>query len=239
MGIIGISRKTQKNYKKFKKITIKVLTKKNKSYIMTVFYKKGQKNIFLKGGYIMKNIDVIQTFIKEEGREKAKTKNLYIDTEQKALINYNTVIARWNGTEEQTKELEIDVNYYSTTTSKIQTYIVKMANQLKQEGYSFYIVLNGTQKRVEQYSHYIDSIVVEIKGTRTEQEEQEERNILLNSFITGDELYTNLFYREYKQVNIKDILSQYIYELEQRITTEEKTQAQKTVASAIQRHFIG
>lgn len=187
----------------------------------------------------MKNIDVIQTFIKEEGREKAKTKNLYIDTEQKALINYNTVIARWNGTEEQTKELEIDVNYYSTTTSKIQTYIVKMANQLKQEGYSFYIVLNGTQKRVEQYSHYIDSIVVEIKGTRTEQEEQEERNILLNSFITGDELYTNLFYREYKQVNIKDILSQYIYELEQRITTEEKTQAQKTVASAIQRHFIG
>lgn len=74
---------------------------------------------------------------------------------------------------------------------------------------------------------------------KTEQEEQEERNILLNSFITGNELYTNLFYREYKQVNIKDILSQYIYELEQRITTEEKTQAQKTVASAIQRHFIG
>lgn len=236
MGIIGISRKTQKNYKKLKKITIKVLTKKNKSYIMTVSYKKGQKNIFLKGGFIMKNIEVIENFLRG-GDKKARTQNLFISNNE--LVNYSTTLARWNGTEEQTKELEIDVNYYSTTTSKIQTYIVKMANQLKQEGYSFYIVLNGTQKGVEQYSHYIDSIVVEIKDTRTEQEEQEERNILLNSFITGDELYTNLFYREYKQVNIKDILSQYIYELEQRITTEEKTQAQKTVASAIQRHFIG
>ena len=203
---------------------------------MTVSYKKGQKNIFLKGGFIMKNIKVIENFLRG-GDKKARTQNLFISNNE--LVNYSTTLARWNGTEEQTKELEIDVNYYSTTTSKIQTYIVKMANQLKQEGYSFYIVLNGTQKRVEQYSHYIDSIVVEIKDTRTEQEEQEERNILLNSFITGDELYTNLFYREYKQVNIKDILSQYIYELEQRITTEEKTQAQKTVASAIQRHFIG
>lgn len=94
MGIIGISRKTQKNYKKLKKITIKVLTKKNKSYIMTVSYKKGQKNIFLKGGFIMKNIEVIQTFIKEEGRTKAKTQHLYIDTERKALVNYNV---EWNG----------------------------------------------------------------------------------------------------------------------------------------------
>ena len=86
------------------------MKKKNKSYIMTVSYKKGPKNIFLKGGFIMKNIEVIQTFIKEEGREKAKTQHLYIDTDNKQLINYNTVIARINGTEEQTKEIEINVN---------------------------------------------------------------------------------------------------------------------------------
>lgn len=42
----------------------------------------------------MKNIEVIQTFIKEEGRTKAKTQHLYIDTERKALVNYNV---EWNG----------------------------------------------------------------------------------------------------------------------------------------------
>lgn len=124
---------------------------------MTVSYKKGQKNIFLKGGFIMKNIDVIQTFIKEEGRTKAKTQHLYIDTERKALVNYNTVIARWNGTDTQTKELEINVNYYSTTTSKIQTYITRTAREQREQGQIFIVVMNGTEKRVEQYSNILKS----------------------------------------------------------------------------------
>lgn len=105
----------------------------------------------------MKNIDVIETFIKEEGREKAKTKNLYIDTEQKALVNYNTVIARWNGTDTQTKELEINVNYYSTTTSKIQTYITRTTREQRKQGQIFIVVMNGTEKRVEQYSNILKS----------------------------------------------------------------------------------
>ena len=158
MGIIGISRKTQKNYKKFKKITKKLLTKKNKSYIMTVSYKKGQKNIFLKGGFIMKNFDVIQTFIKEEGREKAKTQHLYIDTDNKQLINYNTVIARINGTEEQTKEIEINVNYYSSTTSRIQANILRVVRYYRNMGKNFIVVLNGTEKRVEQFEKILKGI---------------------------------------------------------------------------------
>lgn len=105
----------------------------------------------------MKNIDVIETFIKEEGREKAKTTNLYIDTEQKALINYNTVIAKWNGTDAQTKELEIDVNYYSNTTSKIQSYITRTAREQRKQGRIFIVVMNGTEKRVEQYSNILKS----------------------------------------------------------------------------------
>ena len=36
----------------------------------------------------MKNIEVIEKFFKEEGREKAKTQHLYIDTENRQLINY-------------------------------------------------------------------------------------------------------------------------------------------------------
>ena len=99
----------------------------------------------------MKNIDVIKTFIEREGREGAKTQHLYIDTGNKQLINYNTVIARWNGTEEQTKELEINVNYYSSTTSKIQSYIMKTAMEQREQGQSFFLVMNGTEKRVEQF----------------------------------------------------------------------------------------
>lgn len=105
----------------------------------------------------MKNIEVIQTFIGKEGKEKAKTQHLYIDTEQKALINYNTVIAKWNGTDAQTKELEIDVNYYSNTTSKIQSYITRTAREQREQGQIFIVVMNGTEKRVEQYSNILKS----------------------------------------------------------------------------------
>ena len=99
----------------------------------------------------MKNIDVIEKFFKEEGREKAKTQHLYIETENRQLINYNTVIAQWNGYEEQTQELVIDVNYYSTTTSKIQTYIMRTARKMREQGKLFFVVMNGTEKRILQY----------------------------------------------------------------------------------------
>lgn len=99
----------------------------------------------------MKNIEVIQTFIKEEGRKKAKTQHLYIDTDNKQLINYNTVIARINGIEEQTKEIEINVNYYSSTTSRIQANILRVVRYYRNMGKNFIVVLNGAEKRVEQF----------------------------------------------------------------------------------------
>lgn len=106
----------------------------------------------------MKNIEVIQTFIKEEGREKAKTQHLYIDTDNKQLINYNTVIARINGTEEQTKEIEINVNYYSSTTSRIQANILRVVRYYRNMGKNFIVVLNGTEKRVEQFEKILKGI---------------------------------------------------------------------------------
>lgn len=106
----------------------------------------------------MKNFDVIQTFIKEEGREKAKTQHLYIDTDNKQLINYNTVIARINGTEEQTKEIEINVNYYSSTTSRIQANILRVVRYYRNMGKNFIVVLNGTEKRVEQFEKILKGI---------------------------------------------------------------------------------
>lgn len=105
----------------------------------------------------MKNIEVIQTFIEREGKEKAKTKNLYIDTEQKALVNYKTTIARVNGTEEQTKEIEINVNYYTNTTSRIQANILRVVRYYRNMGKNFIVVLNGAEKRVEQYSNILKS----------------------------------------------------------------------------------
>ena len=106
----------------------------------------------------MKNIEVIQTFIKEEGREKTKTQHLYIDTDNKQLINYNTVIARINGTEEQTKEIEINVNYYSSTTSRKQANILRVVRYYRNMGKNFIVVLNGAEKRVEQFEKILKGI---------------------------------------------------------------------------------
>lgn len=100
----------------------------------------------------MKNADVIEKFIYLQGEEKSKTQHLYIDTNNRQLINYNTVIAQWNGTEEQTKELVIDVNYYSQTTSKIQGEIIKQVKKARKNGYIFFLVMNGTSDRIEQFT---------------------------------------------------------------------------------------
>lgn len=106
----------------------------------------------------MKNFDVIQTFIEKEGRTKAKTQHLYIDTDNKQLINYNTVIARINGTEEQTKEIEINVNYYTKTTSIIQANIIRVIRYYKNMGRELIVVLTGEEKRVVQFEKILKGI---------------------------------------------------------------------------------
>ena len=97
----------------------------------------------------MTNQNVIEIFL-QGGR--AKTTNLYTDGTE--LINYTTTIAKWNGTEEQTKELEINLNYYSRTTSKIQTQIIKSIARLKQKasGNVPLLVLTGTIERIDKAS---------------------------------------------------------------------------------------
>lgn len=100
----------------------------------------------------MKNIDVIQKFVFNYGKEKSKTQHLYIDTQNKYLINYNTIIAEWNGTDDQTKEIVINCNRYSTTTSKIQSAIIKAIKQARHNGYNFFVVLTGEEQQVEKYS---------------------------------------------------------------------------------------
>ena len=106
----------------------------------------------------MKNIEVIQTFIEKEGREEVKTQHLYIDTNSKQLINYNTVIARWNGTDAQTKELEVNINYYTSTTNRIQTSIIRAIRYYKNTGKEFIVVLNGTEKRIIQFEKILKGI---------------------------------------------------------------------------------
>lgn len=104
----------------------------------------------------MRNFEVVSNFIKEEGKGKAKTKNLYIDTNNKELINYNTVLARINGREGQTKEIEINVNYYSTSTSKIQGYIADLVRYyMNTLNYKYIVVLTGTEKRLKQFEKRI------------------------------------------------------------------------------------
>lgn len=106
----------------------------------------------------MKNIDVIKTFIEEEGREKVKTQHLYIDIQYKQLNNYNTVIAQINGIEGQTKEIEVNINYYSSTTSKIQASIIRAIRYYKNMGKEFIVVLNGTEKRTTQFEKILKGI---------------------------------------------------------------------------------
>ena len=101
----------------------------------------------------MTNAEVVKKFIK--GEIRGKTKNLYIDSNK--LVNYSTVIAQWNGTEEQTKELAINVNYYSRSTSTIQFEILKQIKQARKNGYNFILVMNGTSDRVEQFTNRLQA----------------------------------------------------------------------------------
>ncbi len=98
----------------------------------------------------MTNQNVIEIFL-QGGR--AKTTNLFTDGTE--LINYTTTIAKWNGYEWQTKELEINLNYYSKTTSKIQGQLVKAVAKAKASGNIPLLVLTGTNDRVEKASKII------------------------------------------------------------------------------------
>lgn len=108
----------------------------------------------------MGNLEVIKRFLLGEKGATAKRKILqgyyYTDgrtlqTDGQQLINYNTVIAKRNGK----NEIEIDADYYSNTTSKVQTSIIKEINKLRKNGYDIIVVLNGEQKRVDWLSNYL------------------------------------------------------------------------------------
>ena len=111
----------------------------------------------------MNNLEVVKKFLNgEQGATAKRTlatggtgRTLY--TQGNKLINYNTVIATLNGTEEQTKEVEVDATYYSNTTSKIQTSIIKQVNAMRRTGHQMAVCILGDAKRVEWLSGYIDN----------------------------------------------------------------------------------
>lgn len=98
----------------------------------------------------MTNQFVIEKFLQGG---KAKTKNLYSTGTE--LINYNTVIARWNGYEWQEKELQVNMYYYSKTTTTIQLKLCRLINEQKKKGNVPLLVLDGTSERVEKASRII------------------------------------------------------------------------------------
>lgn len=69
----------------------------------------------------MKNKDLIYNFI--IGYSEGKGSNLYIDDD--CLINYSTVIAK-----RSSEGLLLNTRKYSVTTSKNQTYIRQIAEEL-------------------------------------------------------------------------------------------------------------
>lgn len=111
----------------------------------------------------MNNLEVVKKFLNGEQGATAQRplmtggtgRTLY--TQGNKLINYNTVIATLNGTEEQTKEVEVDATYYSNTTSKIQTSIIKQVNAMRRTGHQMAVCISGDAKRVEWLSGYIDN----------------------------------------------------------------------------------
>lgn len=109
----------------------------------------------------MNNVEVIKNFIQGKEAHTPKRTNKWgetlqtLHTEGNELYNYNTVIARLNGTGEQTKEVEINVNYYSSTTSKIQTLLINVINMFRRNGMELIVVLTGNEKRVEWLEKYL------------------------------------------------------------------------------------
>ncbi len=110
----------------------------------------------------MNNLQVIKMFLLGEKGATAKrqilqgyyyTEGRTLQTDGDKLINYSTTIAKRNGE----NEIEIDANYYSNTTSKIQTNIIREINKLRKMGYDFIVVINGEEKRVGWLSSYLET----------------------------------------------------------------------------------
>lgn len=88
----------------------------------------------------MQNTQVISNFINKKG---GKTLHLKSDGDQ--LINYKTVIARHNG-----DTVEVFIDYFSTTTSKIQFDLLKQ------------LIHNGDTIALKQY----DNDVIRLKQVK-------------------------------------------------------------------------
>ena len=108
----------------------------------------------------MNNLQVIQKFLNGEkgatAKRNIKQDYYYIEgrtlqTDGDKLTNYTTDIAKKNGE----NEIEIDTSYYSSTTTKIQTMLIKEIKKYRQIGYDFIVVLNGEQKRVEKFGELL------------------------------------------------------------------------------------
>lgn len=81
---------------------------------------------------ITRNNDFIEYFVRG-GRDQKRCNNLYIEDDK--LFNYNTVIAQVG----DDGYLYINMTKYSTSTSRIQNYLLKEAEYWY---YSTYIVLD-------------------------------------------------------------------------------------------------
>lgn len=110
----------------------------------------------------MNNLEVVKKFLNGEQGATAKRplmtggtgRTLY--TQGNKLINYNTVIATLNGTGEQTREVEVNATYYSNTTSKIQTSIIKEVNAIRRAGHQIAVCITGDASRVDWLNGYIE-----------------------------------------------------------------------------------
>lgn len=73
---------------------------------------------------VLDNAGVIEAFVTlRGGNARSHNNNLRYSFCYGELVNYNTVIARWNWNEP--RELEVNLRKYSRTTSKIQTQLLK------------------------------------------------------------------------------------------------------------------
>lgn len=80
---------------------------------------------------VLTNDGVIEAFVIRRGNNaRSHNNNLRYSFCYGELVNYNTVIARWN----EDKKLEVNLRKYSRTTSKIQT---QLLNAIKRHGLEY------------------------------------------------------------------------------------------------------
>jgi hypothetical protein len=80
---------------------------------------------------VLTNDGVIEAFVTRRGdNARSHNNNLRYSFCYGTLVNYTTVIARWN----EAKKLEVNLRKYSRTTSKIQT---QLLNAIKRHGLEY------------------------------------------------------------------------------------------------------